>query len=98
MTLLCSLLDLWDHLVMAIMSTTSTFKMDEVVSLLLFEEMWRESSELVKEALAVCGRPKEKGKKKDKKDEKCRSKSPRRLKSPRKSKALCWNCGKTGHF
>lgn len=39
MLLLSSLPDLWDHLVMAIGSTTTKFKMDEVVSALLSEEM-----------------------------------------------------------
>jgi len=37
-TLLCSLLDSWDHLVMGIRSTTTTFKMDEVVASLLSQE------------------------------------------------------------
>ena len=35
MTLLCSLPDSWDHLVMALGSTIVTFKMDDVVSTLL---------------------------------------------------------------
>ena len=38
MTLLCSLLDSWDHLVMVLGSTLVTFKMDDVVSSLLSEE------------------------------------------------------------
>jgi len=96
--LLCSLPNLWDHLVMAIRSTNTTFKMDEVVSSLLSKEMRRKSSESAKEVLVVHARSKEKGKKKDKKEEKGRSKSRGRSKSPRKSKALCWNYGKPGHF
>lgn len=39
MTLLCSLPDSWDHLVMALGSTIVTFRMDDVVSSLLSEEM-----------------------------------------------------------
>ena len=41
MTLLCSLLDSWDHLMMALGSTLVTFRMDEVVSSLLSKEMRR---------------------------------------------------------
>lgn len=62
MLLLCSLLDSCDHPVMAIGSTTSTFKMDEVVASLLSEDMRSKSSEMDKEALVVCGRPKERKK------------------------------------
>jgi len=53
MLLLCSLLDTWDHLVMAIGSTTTTFKMEDVVASLLLEEMQRKSSKMAKEALVV---------------------------------------------
>lgn len=96
MLLLCSFSNSWDHLVMAIGSSTSTFKMDEVVASLLFEEMQKKSFEMAKEALAVCGRPKERGKKKDKQS---KSKSSGRSKSPgKKSKAKCWNCGEVGHI
>lgn len=95
MLLLCSFLDSWDHLVMAIGSTTSTFKMEDVVASLLSEEMRRKSSEMEKEALVVRGRLKEKGKKKDKKS---KSKLEGRSKSPgKKSKVKCWNCGQPGH-
>jgi hypothetical protein len=38
MIFLCSLLDSWEHLVIAIESTTTKLKMEEVVALLLFEE------------------------------------------------------------
>lgn len=55
MLLLCSLPDSWDHLIMAIRSTTIKFMIDEVVASLLFEEMRRKSSESTKEALAVRG-------------------------------------------
>lgn len=39
MLLLCSFPDIWDHLVMVIGSTTTTFKIEDVVALLLSEEM-----------------------------------------------------------
>ena len=48
MTLLCSLPDSWDHLVMALGNTIVTFKMDDVVSSLLSEEMRRKASILEK--------------------------------------------------
>lgn len=38
MLLLCSLPNTWDHLIMATRSTTTTFKMEDVVASLLFEE------------------------------------------------------------
>ena len=50
---------------MAIRSTTTKLKMDEVVAALLSEEMQKESSKAAKEALSVRGRSKEKSKKKD---------------------------------
>lgn len=84
---------------MAIESTITTLKMHDVVASLFSMEMQRESIKLTKEALAICGRPKEKGKKKDKKKENnARSKSHGRSKSPRKYKDFCWNYGKPGHF
>jgi hypothetical protein len=95
MLLLCSLLDSWDHLVMAIGSTTSSFKMEDVVASLLLEEMRRKSSKMVKEALAIKGRSREKFKKKEKKS---KSKLEGRSKSPsKKSKVKCWNYGQPGH-
>ena len=45
MLLWCLLPDSWDHLVMAIGSTTTQLKMDEVVIARLSEEMQRKSSE-----------------------------------------------------
>lgn len=39
MLLLCYLLESWDHLIMAIGSTTTNFKMDDMIAPLLFEEM-----------------------------------------------------------
>lgn len=69
--------------------------MDEVVSSLLFEEMQRKYFEMAKDALAIHGRSKEKGKKRDNKS---MSKSLGRSKSPNKSKVKCWNCEKTIHL
>lgn len=65
MFLLSSLPDSWGHLMMAIRSTTTKFKMGEVVAALLSEEMQRKSSEAAKEALIVQGRSKDKSKKKN---------------------------------
>lgn len=96
MLLLCSLPNTWDHLVMAIESTTTSFKMEDVVSCLLSKEAPRKYSEMVKEALVVRGISKEKGKKKDMRS---KSKSQGRSKSQGKnSKVRCSNCGKTVHF
>lgn len=53
MLLLCSLLDTWDHLVMDIGSTTTTFKREDVVASLLSEKAQRKSSEMTKEVLVV---------------------------------------------
>ena len=98
MTLLCSLLDSWDHLVMALGSTLATFRMDDVVSLLLSEEMQRNSLDSDKEALTIHGRSNDRGKKNENKSRKGRSKSCGKSKTLGKSKAKCWNCDKTGHF
>lgn len=75
MLLLCSLPDSWDHLVMTIGSTTTTFTMEGVVASLLSEETRRKSSEMVKDALTV------RGKKENKKSE---SKSEESSKTPGK--------------
>ena len=47
---------------MAIGNTSIFLKMEDVVGSLLSEEMRRKVSLNAKEALSVCGRPKEKGK------------------------------------
>lgn len=96
MLFLCSLPDSWDHLVMCIWSTTTTFKLEDVVGLLLSEEMKIKYSKMAKEALVARGR---KTKKRKKKNKKGKSKYLGRSKSPsKKSKAKCWNCGKPGHL
>ena len=82
MTLLCSLLDSWEHLVMALGNTIITFRMVDVVSLLLFEDTQRKSSNSAKEALVVHGRSNERGKQNDKKYGKGRSKSHGKSKNP----------------
>ena len=64
MLLLCLLPDSWDHLVMAIGSTTIQLKMDEVVVAILSKEMWKKSSEVAKEALVVRNQSKDNNKKK----------------------------------
>ena len=92
MTLLCSLPDSWDHLVMALGNTIITFRMDDVVSALLSEEMRRKSLDSAKEALVVRGRSNDKGKQNDNKSGKGRYKSHGKSKTPGKSKAKCWNC------
>lgn len=60
MLLLCLLPDLWDHLVMAIGSATTQFKMDEVVAALLSEEIGKKSTEVAKETLTIQDRLEEK--------------------------------------
>ena len=89
MTLLCSLLDSWDHLVMALGSNFVTFRMDDVVSSLLSKETWRKSLDSTKESLVVQGRSNDRRKKNDKKTGKVRSKSYGKSKTPRKSKSKC---------
>lgn len=48
MLMYCYFLDLWDHLVMIIGSSTSTFKLEDVIISLLFEEMQRKSFEMIR--------------------------------------------------
>lgn len=62
-SMLLSLQDSWDNLVMAIGSNNMIFKIDDVVASLLFEEMrWNNMEGLTHGALMVRGRLFEKGK------------------------------------
>jgi hypothetical protein len=96
-TLLCSLLDSWDNLVVAIGSTTqSTLKYEDVVSSLLSEEMRQKSMDSHNTyALFIRGRTQDRNPGKPLGG---RSKSTGRSKSPGKSLRKCWKCGKTWHY
>ena len=65
-TLLCSLPDSWDNLIVAIGSASqTTLKFDEIVSSLLSEEMRRKTMDNHSmDALSVRGRPQERNKNK----------------------------------
>ena len=88
--LLCSLLDSWDNLVMAIGSNNTTLKINTMVATLLSKEMSQKTMEgLVFEELSVRGRTV--GKKKGKPSNgssKSRGKSRSRLVSPGQSTPL----------
>jgi hypothetical protein len=95
-SLLCSLLDSWDSLVVAIESNTTTLALEYMVASLLSEEMRRKNMEgSTKDALVVRGRPIERDKGKF---------SSRKFKSKGISKSLvqstrrCWKCGEAGHY
>jgi hypothetical protein len=96
-TLLGSLPDSWDNLVVAIGSTTqSTLKYEDVVSSLLSEEMRRKSMDGHSTYdLFVRGHTQDKNP-----DNPLggRSKSTGTSKSPGKYLRKCWKCGKTGHY
>jgi hypothetical protein len=96
-TLLCSLPDSWDNLVVAIGSTTqSTLKYEDVVASLLSEEMRQKSMDgHITDSLFVRGHTQDKN---PSKPSGWRSKSTGRSKSPEKSLRKCWKCGKIGHY
>jgi hypothetical protein len=95
-SLLFSLPDSWDSLVVAIGSNTTTLKFDEVVSSLLSEEMRRKNMEgQSTNALFARGRSEERNRSKSSSG---RSKSKGRSKSPGKFVKVCWRCGKEGHY
>jgi hypothetical protein len=92
-TLLCSLPDSWDNLVITIGSTTqSTLKYEDVVASLLSKEMRQKIMDGHNTYdLFVRGRIQDR-------NLGGRSKSTGTSKSPRKSLRKCWKCGKTGHY
>jgi hypothetical protein len=96
-TLLCSLPDSWDNLVVEIGSNTQyTLKYEDVVSSLLYEEMRQKSMDSHStDDLFVrgCTQDMNLGKPLG-----GRSKSIGRSKSPGKSLRKCWKCGKIGNY
>jgi hypothetical protein len=95
-SLLCSLPDLWDSIVVAIGSNTTSFKFDEVLSSLLSEEIRRKNMEgKSTNALFARGRSQERNRSKFSSG---RSNYKGRSKSPRKFVKVCWICGKEGHY
>eukprot|EP00253_Pinus_taeda_P021872 PITA_21872 len=96
-SLLCSLPDSWNSLVIAIGSNATALQFDEIVSALLTEEMRRKNMDNQNgDALSVRGRSQNRNKNKSSSG---RSKSRGRSKSPGKpTKVVCWKCGKEGHF
>eukprot|EP00253_Pinus_taeda_P005842 PITA_05842 len=96
-SLLCSLPDSWDSLVIAIGSNATALQFDEMVSALLTEEMRRKNMDNQNgDALSVRGRSQNRNKNKSSSG---RSKSRGRSKSPEKpTKVVCWKCGNEGHY
>jgi hypothetical protein len=95
-SLLCSLPDLWDSLVVAIGSNTTYLKFEEVVSSLLSEEMRQNNMEGHSTyALFARGHSQEINRFDFSSG---RSKSKGRSKSPRNFVRVCWRCGKEGHY
>jgi hypothetical protein len=88
-SLLFSLSDSWDSLVVAIGSNTTSLKFDEVVASLLLEEMRRKNMEgHITYALFARGISQERN----------MSKSKGISKSPKNFVNVCWRCGKEGHY
>eukprot|EP00253_Pinus_taeda_P002681 PITA_02681 len=96
-SLLCSLPNSWDSLVITLGSNATALQFDEIVSALLTEEMrWKNMESQNGDALSVRGRSQNRNKNKSSSG---RSKSRGRSQSPRKIvKVVCWKCRKEGHF
>jgi hypothetical protein len=95
-SLLCSLPNSWDSLVVAIGSNTIALNFDEVVSSLLSEEMRQKNMEgQSTDSLFARGRSQERNRSKFSRG---RYKSMGRSKSPGKFLKVCWRCGKEGHY
>jgi hypothetical protein len=95
-SLLCSLPDSWDSLVVAIGSNTTSLKFEKVVSSLFSEEMRQKNMEGHNtNALFARGSSQERN---ISNFSSGRSKSKGRSKSPGKFVRVCWRCGKEGHY
>eukprot|EP00253_Pinus_taeda_P026886 PITA_26886 len=95
-SLLCSLPDSWDSLVIAIGSNATALQFDEIVSALLTEEVRRKNMDSQNGDASVRGRSQNINKNKSSSG---RSKSRGRSKSPGKPvKVVRWKCGKEWHF
>ena len=96
-SLLCSLPDSWDNLVITIGSNATNLHFDEIVSSLLTEEMRQKNMESQNgDALSLRVQTQNRNKNKSSSG---RSKSKGRSKSPGKPvKVVCWKCGKEGHY
>jgi hypothetical protein len=97
--ILCSLPESWNGLVMVVsnsVSSSNTFKFDDVFGVILSEEMQRKSTgETSGNALNMenRGRQKDRGKGPGNRGNSRKSRSKSRL-----GKIECWNCGKKGHL
>ena len=96
-TLLCSLPDSWDNLIVAIGSVIqATLKFDEILSSLLSKEMRQKTMDNHSlDKLSVTGRPHERNKNKGYGGG---SKYKGRSKSLGKGIRKCWTCGKVGNY
>jgi hypothetical protein len=94
-SLLCSLPDSWDIMVVAIGSNTTSLNFDEVVSSFLSEDMRKKNMEgKIIDTLFAIGCSQERNRSKFSSG---RSKSKGRSKPPRNFVKVCWRCGKEGH-
>ena len=90
-SLLCSLPNSWDSLIIAIGSNATTLQFDEIISSLLTEEMiWKYMESQNGDALPVRGQSQNRNKNK--------SSSGRSKSLGKPIKVVCWKCGKEGHF